>query len=270
MEELKSENEILKKQMLNFSGKGAFLLWDMFKNDRFIMNGEWTQDEAAQVMYHCTFGTFKEDLGILGEMTNQGNWFTREDLGGSRNVRFSEEFFENISKKLGGSSGGRTIQQLTSSLSDLLDKLLQKLRNDGGLMEMGTTSWFLMEDTDEEKIQTPSNFEASARGKFFLGKKTPNSSTVHGVLIVVFSMCLTFCMLGELTRCYVCRSSGGRTIQQLTSSLSDLLDKLSQKLRDDGGLLEMGTTSWFLMEDTDEEKIQTPSNFVASARGKFF
>ncbi|CAG9822190.1 unnamed protein product [Phaedon cochleariae] len=121
----------------------------------------------------------REDLSTIiedDELSEDETYVPQKDF--EYELEKSKNEFPSTPKKrkrrlLGRSSEGRTIQQLTSSLSDLLDKLLQKLRDDGGLLQMGTTSWFSMEDTDEEKIQTPSNFVSSARGKFFLGKKTP-------------------------------------------------------------------------------------------------
>ncbi|CAG9814635.1 unnamed protein product [Phaedon cochleariae] len=45
------------------------------------INGKWNESEADQVMYHCVFGTFKEDLGVLADITDCGNWYTRKELG---------------------------------------------------------------------------------------------------------------------------------------------------------------------------------------------
>lgn len=46
-----------------------------------MLHGEFSQQEAAQIMYHSIFGTIKDDLGILSQITNCATWYTREDLG---------------------------------------------------------------------------------------------------------------------------------------------------------------------------------------------
>lgn len=43
--------------------------------------GEMEEEKASQVVFHGIFGTFKEDLAVLEEITNISRWFTREDLG---------------------------------------------------------------------------------------------------------------------------------------------------------------------------------------------
>lgn len=45
------------------------------------MEGEFNSVEAAQVVFHGIFGTYKEDLSILEQITNLGTWNTREQLG---------------------------------------------------------------------------------------------------------------------------------------------------------------------------------------------
>jgi hypothetical protein len=49
--------------------------------DDIIMAGEFTQQEAAQILYHCIFGTYKEDLGVLAQITNCATWYTRQEIG---------------------------------------------------------------------------------------------------------------------------------------------------------------------------------------------
>lgn len=36
---------------------------------------------ASQVVFHTIFGTFKEDFGILRDLTSVGDWKTRQDIG---------------------------------------------------------------------------------------------------------------------------------------------------------------------------------------------
>lgn len=39
------------------------------------------EEKAAQISFHSIFGTYKEDLFILSQITNVATWFTREELG---------------------------------------------------------------------------------------------------------------------------------------------------------------------------------------------
>lgn len=48
---------------------------------QFTISGEIEEEKASQIVFHGIFGTFKEDLYILGKITNVSNWFTREELG---------------------------------------------------------------------------------------------------------------------------------------------------------------------------------------------
>lgn len=36
-----------------------------------------SQEDAGQVVFHSIFGTYKEDLGALGQITNLASWKTR-------------------------------------------------------------------------------------------------------------------------------------------------------------------------------------------------
>lgn len=40
-----------------------------------------TEEQAAQIVFHTIFGTFKEDLGVLKTITSIGNRHTRQELG---------------------------------------------------------------------------------------------------------------------------------------------------------------------------------------------
>jgi hypothetical protein len=74
-----SENAI---ERFNVSGRGAFLCYkEIMKMDNITLTGDFTQQEASQILYHCIFGTYKEDLGVLAQITNCSTWFTREDFG---------------------------------------------------------------------------------------------------------------------------------------------------------------------------------------------
>lgn len=74
------KEDLLKK--FNASGHGAFLIYKlMCESGMYYMSGSMSQNQAAQITYHSIFGTFKEDLGVLAQITNQGNWQTREEMG---------------------------------------------------------------------------------------------------------------------------------------------------------------------------------------------
>jgi hypothetical protein len=69
-------------EKFNVSGKGAFLCYKaIMEMDNITLIGDFTQQEASQILYHCIFGTYKEDLGVLAQITNCSTWYTREDLG---------------------------------------------------------------------------------------------------------------------------------------------------------------------------------------------
>nr|XP_012152155.1 PREDICTED: uncharacterized protein LOC105664042 isoform X2 [Megachile rotundata] len=65
----------------NFSGHGAFAFYKVFMSTKWKLNlNGATDSQAKQVCYHSMFGTYKEDLGILSQITNQATWDTREEL----------------------------------------------------------------------------------------------------------------------------------------------------------------------------------------------
>lgn len=47
------------------------------------IQGTMTEEVASQILYHSIFGTYKEDLSILSQITRTGNWYTREEMGNS-------------------------------------------------------------------------------------------------------------------------------------------------------------------------------------------
>lgn len=64
------------------SGHETFLLYKRTcEIDHEMFEGEVNEQDAAQVIYHCMFGTYKEDLSILEQITNCATWYTREQLG---------------------------------------------------------------------------------------------------------------------------------------------------------------------------------------------
>lgn len=67
-----------------FSSTGAGG-WYVYKraceiNDYYVA-GSIESEKASQIVFHSIFGTYKEDLSILGQVTKVANWFTREELG---------------------------------------------------------------------------------------------------------------------------------------------------------------------------------------------
>lgn len=74
-------DELLKA--FNVSGNGGFYSYNVCTNLRFSMEGHFTEKEAKQVLFHTIFGTYKEDLSILSQITNQGSWLNRESMGKS-------------------------------------------------------------------------------------------------------------------------------------------------------------------------------------------
>lgn len=68
---------------VDFSGKGAFYVYNkMCGLGQMKMYGaNITDTTARQIVYHCMFGTFKEDLNLLAKITDQGTWYTRSEIG---------------------------------------------------------------------------------------------------------------------------------------------------------------------------------------------
>lgn len=67
----------------NVSGLGGVRTYDNISCLKLKMNGSFTSQKAAQVAYHCVFGTFKEDFGILSQTANCKTWFQRNQFGES-------------------------------------------------------------------------------------------------------------------------------------------------------------------------------------------
>lgn len=81
----------------NVSGHGGFYTYKIASQIQLEMEGNFTRDEAQQVLFHTIFGTYKEDLSVLGQITGLGNWNTREEFGdkfqkmstGGKSVKFT-------------------------------------------------------------------------------------------------------------------------------------------------------------------------------------
>lgn len=77
------ENRVIFLDSLDLSGKGLFYSYKMLQKSKqkFNLEMDGTEEQAAQITFHTIFGTFKEDLGVLQAITNVGTWNTRQELG---------------------------------------------------------------------------------------------------------------------------------------------------------------------------------------------
>ncbi|GLV38092.1 hypothetical protein CBL_10059 [Carabus blaptoides fortunei] len=64
----------------NCSGSGGFYLYKLITQNpiKVTIQGSYTEENAAQVIFHGILGTYKEDLGILELMTNVKTWGSEE------------------------------------------------------------------------------------------------------------------------------------------------------------------------------------------------
>lgn len=76
----KKPEDTTRKTEFNFSDVGMFKCWNAMNGDLYMPN-TMRQDDAAQVFFHATFGTYKEDLSILRQVTTMPRWKTRRELG---------------------------------------------------------------------------------------------------------------------------------------------------------------------------------------------
>lgn len=82
MEDLESGKKFLRK--FNCSGDGLFLCYKMCCNNSkktYSYECDLTQEKTSQIVFHAIFGTYKEDLGVLGQLTDTAHWYTREEMG---------------------------------------------------------------------------------------------------------------------------------------------------------------------------------------------
>ncbi|KAK9869669.1 hypothetical protein WA026_003417 [Henosepilachna vigintioctopunctata] len=70
-------------EAFNVSGNGGFYTYSLATHFSWEMEGEMSESVARQILFHSIFGTFKEDLSILSQITNQCTWHTREEMGSS-------------------------------------------------------------------------------------------------------------------------------------------------------------------------------------------
>nr|QPL15348.1 nucleoprotein [Hymenopteran orthomyxo-related virus OKIAV175] len=209
-------------EVFNFSGQGAFLFYKIFMSLKWrmrLMDG--TDTIAKQICYHAMFGTFKEDFGILSQITNVANWLTREEMGsvfkstntkgikmdfipvqqlyysklaqanqsglltntqaqicsqpvfsGYTKRKFDEAFFEYYESNTSKSSGGRSIQTMIANYMSMKEELKKNLEKNNRVLNMGTTSWYDIGNTNLKDIAVPiEGLVFSTSGRFFLGRK---------------------------------------------------------------------------------------------------
>lgn len=63
------------------SGKGMHVVWRSIRNRTFLVPRTCTAEISQQAVFHATFGTFCEDLGLLSSITNVPVWATRSEMG---------------------------------------------------------------------------------------------------------------------------------------------------------------------------------------------
>ncbi|CAH2088479.1 unnamed protein product [Euphydryas editha] len=81
LEDIKREEDKVKfLEFFNTTGSGGWLLYKLCMNRSWNMQGLMTEEVASQIVYHSIFGTYKEDLSILSQITKTGNWYTREEI----------------------------------------------------------------------------------------------------------------------------------------------------------------------------------------------
>lgn len=66
---------------IDYSGKNMWPLYISANNKDWVLPGKLTKEQASQVVFHSIFGTYREDLSILEQVTNVQNWQTRSEVG---------------------------------------------------------------------------------------------------------------------------------------------------------------------------------------------
>lgn len=80
---------------LDFSGKGAFMLYKLACSTPVRLSSVFTDEKAQQVIFHSWWGTALEDCSLLQQITDCNRWFKRSEFGTS---------FQRIGSKELGSS----------------------------------------------------------------------------------------------------------------------------------------------------------------------
>jgi hypothetical protein len=69
-----------------------------------------------------------------------------------RKQHLHEDFFQQVTKRAGVTTGGRTVQALITSTTKILNKLISHVTKKGRIIQMGTTGW---KSTDSLTLDTP-------------------------------------------------------------------------------------------------------------------
>ena len=56
---------------------GAAVYYNIMCSKKWIMQSKLNGRELGQIIFHGIFGTTKEDLGILEQITSEANWYQR-------------------------------------------------------------------------------------------------------------------------------------------------------------------------------------------------
>nr|QPL15393.1 nucleoprotein [Hymenopteran orthomyxo-related virus OKIAV171] len=205
----------------NFSGHGAWAFYKIFQSIQWTMYLNINDESIAkQICYHSMFGTFKEDLSLLSQITTQANWYTREQMAGAfkkantegkkvtfdpveqkyfsklaqanmtgllttsysqmsslpcfsgkTKRKFADAFFDHLAETSGRTMGGKSMQALIATYSQIKEELRQYLEKNDGKITTGTTEWYNMNDITVTLVPlVPVNITPETTGKFFLGK----------------------------------------------------------------------------------------------------
>lgn len=68
-------------ETFDFSDRGLFRFYREFQKHQWELSGDFTEEEASQIVYHSMFGTFTEDFGVLSQTTNCSKWKKRSEYG---------------------------------------------------------------------------------------------------------------------------------------------------------------------------------------------
>lgn len=83
---------------VSMSGLNTAILYHEASKLKYQLNGIFNTSEASQIIFHCWWGTFKEDLGILSAITTTQDWFKRAALGNKfQKMNTQNSVTENIS-----------------------------------------------------------------------------------------------------------------------------------------------------------------------------
>lgn len=169
----------------------------------FKLQGKATTTQAIQIVYHCIFGTFKEDLSVLKEITNESTWQTREKMAkvfvnryysqvsadyqnrvsatsyqqiccspvfsGRRIQHYNDDFFARLGRTARETGMGCIIINRTVYLANILHELKEMSLNNGKRIEIGVTKWIRVEGmTASGGVEDP-KLSLNATGEFFMG-----------------------------------------------------------------------------------------------------